>query len=269
VLMWSTFGLVYVFVPRWRATIGTPLPTRENWPAVLCFALASTSFVNALVRGQVATVLVIISSTPFIAAVAGRCCFRERIGRAMWLAALAGISGVAVATGGAVRGQQMTVNLWAIATAVSMASALLCSSRIRGGTCGLPSLGAAVASLIVLASGEASWPEINLSPSLTPSLTPMALDLRKLWMAFEGGIVMPAALGLLTLSTRYVPASNAGLFLLLETALAPLWIWSVFGEQPAPHAIAGGLLIVGAVLVHFLYTHRESQRRAMSEVLSR
>ena len=55
-------------------------------------------------------------------------------------------------------------------------------------------------------------------------------------------------MGLITMSTRLVSPVNAGLFLLLETALAPLWISLFLHEDPAPSAVAGGVIIVLAVV---------------------
>lgn len=56
---------------------------------------------------------------------------------------------------------------------------------------------------------------------------------------------------------RVVPAFEASLLLLLEPALNPVWSWIVHGEQPAPMAIAGGALIMGATA---LSTWRPSGR---------
>jgi drug/metabolite transporter (DMT)-like permease len=245
-LMWSAFLLIYLLVPRWRTVIGTPWPTRRNLAPTLCFAIASITFINALAHGAVATVLVIISSTPFIAALLARLLFAERVDRALLLAATAGLCGVAVVMADAPRGGSLQASYFAMATAVAMALAFLCSSRVTGGTVGLPSLGALAASLLVI--GLQLAPLDRIPALLAPT--------HGVWTLMEGALVMPLALGLLALSTRYVAASNTGLFLLLETALAPLWIWTMFGERPGIRVMLGGAIIIGAVLLHFVCTHR-------------
>lgn len=255
-LMWSMFFLIYLLVPRWRPIIGQPWPTRRNLAATFFFAVASITFINALARGAVATVLVIISSTPFISALLARLLFSERVDRVMLVAASIGICGVAVVMADAPYGGSMKANYFAIATAVAMALAFLCSSRVEGGTVGLPSLGAIIASLFVICT--------QLTPlDKIPSLLAPAGGV---WILIEGAIVMPLSLGLLALSTRYVAASNSGLFLLLETALAPFWIWTMFGEKPGPQVIIGGMIIIGAVLFHFIYTNRRAPLSAASPV---
>ena len=38
----------------------------------------------------------------------------------------------------------------------------------------------------------------------------------------------------------------------------PLWIWAAYGEAPATSAVAGGALIIGAVIGHFIYDAQRS-----------
>lgn len=253
-LMWLAFALVYALVPRWRAVIGKPWPTRSNLVATVFFAIASVTFVSALAHGAVATVLVIISSTPFVSALLARLLFAERLDRAVLMAAAIALCGVAVTISGAPSGGSMYANYFAMATSVAMAMAFLCSARVEGGTLGLPSLGGVVAALLV--AGLQLTPLDNIPALLAPT--------HGVWTLIEGALVMPLALGLLALSTRYVAASNTGLFLLLETALAPLWIWSRFGEPPGAQVMLGGAIIIAAVLFHSVYASRRTALPAVA-----
>lgn len=255
-LMWLAFVLVYALVPRWRPVIGKPWPTRSNLAATVFFAIASVTFVSALAHGAVATVLVIISATPFVSALLGRLLFAERLDRAVLMAAAIALCGVAVAMSGASAGGSMYANYFAMATAVAMALAFLCSARVEGGTVGLPSLGAVVAALLV----------VGLRLTALDDMPALLAPTHGVWTLIEGALVMPLALGLLALSTRYVAASNTGLFLLLETALAPLWIWTRFGEQPGAQVMLGGAIIIAAVLFHAVYTSRRAPLPAAAPV---
>lgn len=215
ICMWGICLLIWTFWRQSRSTIGTPWLTKDNILSTLFFCIASACFVNALNRGNVATVLVIISSTPFISALISRLLFKVAIDRSVMLAALAGIAGVAIVMSGRGLSGDGVANLYALATAVSMALAFIFTSRVSGGSAGLPSLGAMLASLIIML-----WPDANMVDSLK------VLSLAQYgWVIAEGALIMPLAMGLITLSTRFVSPANAGLFLLLETALAPLWMY--------------------------------------------
>ena len=55
---------------------------------------------------------------------------------------------------------------------------------------------------------------------------------------------------LLTRAMRQVTAIEAGLILLLEPALNPLWAWALQGENPGLPALAGGAIILTATAAH-------------------
>jgi drug/metabolite transporter (DMT)-like permease len=59
---------------------------------------------------------------------------------------------------------------------------------------------------------------------------------------------------LLTLGARLIPAAEIALLSLLEVALGPLWVWLARGEIPAPATLAGGCVILLAVLLAIMWT---------------
>jgi drug/metabolite transporter (DMT)-like permease len=52
---------------------------------------------------------------------------------------------------------------------------------------------------------------------------------------------------LMTKATRYLSASEVGLLSLVETILAPIWVWLGVGERPSELALVGGLVVLGAL----------------------
>jgi drug/metabolite transporter (DMT)-like permease len=247
-LMWAVVFAVWLLVPKSRAVLGVPWITRQNLLSVLFFCASSACFVNALNRGNVATVLVIISSTPFVSAIISRLFFATKIDKSLMVAAVVGMLGVVIVMSGRQAGVDATANYFALATAVCMALAFIFASRVEQGTLGLPSLGGVLASVVVPAFAG------------TGLLTTVA-DLHAeqwLWLVIEGALIIPVAMGLISLSTRYVPPANAGLFLLLETALAPLWIYVFLNEAPTPNAVIGGCIIIVAVISQTLQAKKQT-----------
>ncbi|HTJ95170.1 MAG TPA: DMT family transporter [Pararobbsia sp.] len=250
-LMWVVLATLYVCVPRLRALLGRPWPTRNNAIVVVCYSVSAIGFVQALLLGPVAMVLVIIASTPFMAALFAWLVNGERAPWPLLVAIAIGMLGVAIVVFSGAEGNSWAADLYALATAVSMALALVFSARVRGGTMGLPSIGGALASIIVCV----------VHPSVLTALHTLGHS-AWLWLFVEGAIVMPVSMGLLSLSTRFVPASVVGLFLLLETAFGPLWIWFAYGEAPSLSALIGGALIIGAVIGHFVCDSQRGPARA-------
>jgi drug/metabolite transporter (DMT)-like permease len=64
------------------------------------------------------------------------------------------------------------------------------------------------------------------------------------------GIVQTGlASALYSIAIRHVPALESNLILMLEPVLNPLWVFLVIGESPAPLALIGGAVVIGAIAV--------------------
>jgi drug/metabolite transporter (DMT)-like permease len=48
---------------------------------------------------------------------------------------------------------------------------------------------------------------------------------------------------------RLIPAAQSSLIGMLEIVLGPLWVWLALNERPGAASLAGGVLIVAALLV--------------------
>src|SRR5579885_1995266 len=53
----------------------------------------------------------------------------------------------------------------------------------------------------------------------------------------------------LTIGGRLIPAGEVALITLLEIVLGPLWVWTVLSERPSAATLAGGAIVLAAVLL--------------------
>jgi drug/metabolite transporter (DMT)-like permease len=65
-----------------------------------------------------------------------------------------------------------------------------------------------------------------------------------------GIVIIPASMTLLAFGTRLLPAPDIVLIMMVETVLAPFWIWLVLGEVPGQTTLIGGSIILTAVFIH-------------------
>ena len=79
-------------------------------------------------------------------------------------------------------------------------------------------------------------------------------------LLLSGLFVLPVAFGLIALGPRRLSAPETGLIMLLETALAPLWVWWALGEGANAEALIGGTVIVTALAVNSVLGLRETTR---------
>jgi len=60
---------------------------------------------------------------------------------------------------------------------------------------------------------------------------------------------MGVGLALLTIGARLIPPAQVAIISLLEVVLGPLWVWLAYDERPSVATVAGGLVVVTAVVV--------------------
>jgi len=53
---------------------------------------------------------------------------------------------------------------------------------------------------------------------------------------------------LVMVGARLIPAAEVALITLLEVVLAPLWVWLALAERPSAAALAGGCIVIAAVV---------------------
>jgi drug/metabolite transporter (DMT)-like permease len=199
-----------------------------------CFAVASISLVVALSYTSVAQTLVILSSTPLIAAVFGRVFLRETIGPATAVTIAVVMAGIAIMVSGSEASGSLLGDFFAALIAISYAGAIVISRRYEA-TRMMPAacLGAALATIFALVFA-------------TPlSVTAHALPLLFLFGAGQLGL----GLALFVTGVRLIPASHSALLAMLEPILGPVWVWLVLAERPAPTVLVGGSIVIASIIV--------------------
>jgi len=80
-----------------------------------------------------------------------------------------------------------------------------------------------------------------------------------LWIIFNGLILTPFAFWALATGPKYLSAAETGMFYLLETVLAPVWVWLVFTEEPPVPTLVGGAIILVALVWHSTHSMRREE----------
>lgn len=76
------------------------------------------------------------------------------------------------------------------------------------------------------------------------------------WVIFNGLLVTPIAFWCLATGPRYLSAAEVGMFYLLETILAPVWVWLLFNDRPSNQVLLGGFIVLAALIAHSLWMVR-------------
>ena len=75
------------------------------------------------------------------------------------------------------------------------------------------------------------------------------LPVRDAALAFtSGAVLLGVGLPIFNAAGRYVPAARTSLLLLSEIVLAPIWVWLIVDETPSGNTVAGGAVILVALV---------------------
>ncbi|HQY44650.1 MAG TPA: DMT family transporter [Paracoccaceae bacterium] len=234
VLVWRALigGAIILLYAR-RQERGRPMGW-QGWLMVLVGGLASVAFIAAFRMTYVANVTLIYAMSPFAAAALDRMIRGVRPDGALLRAAVLSVLGVTLIFAGGFGGVSWGGDLMA---GLMMGLFALYIVLIRAFPDAPALTAAAWSGLLPMAAGLALGVEI----------LPGARDV--FWLvAF--GLSFAVAVILFTEGARRVSAAEAGFYGGLEVPLAVLFAWVVLAETPPATTLAGGALIVGALVWH-------------------
>jgi DME family drug/metabolite transporter len=226
--------------------------TRRSFLVGVAYAATLVSFVFANRLTTSANAIYLQSTAPFFVLLLGPILLRERV-RSRDLPVIAAVLlGLALVMSGTdvpsrtapdpVRG-----NLLALVSGVSYAL-MLCGLRWlgRGGSNPHEALAAVVLGNVIACGA-----------TLAMALPVTGQDAGDwLLIGYLGVVQIALAYLLVTYGLRRVPALDASLLLLVETALNPLWTWLLLAEVPSTAAMAGGAVIIGATVLQTIVAAR-------------
>ncbi len=208
-----------------------------GWPGVVGGGLlgcAGLAHLQAMANTTIANSTFILGSIPFFTALFAWVLLKEKLQRRTLVAMLIAAVGLGVMVK---EGMQIGAGygiIMAILTAVCFSVyAVIVRSRRRVQM--LPSL--IVSSLVIMA-----FSAIVTKGDIKVSYHDALLCI--IWGAVLSGI----ANFLFLFASRHLAAAEVTLFMLLEFALAPIWVWWVVNETPSLWTVVGGALIMGAVV---------------------
>lgn len=218
-----------------------------GWPGVvvaLCFMTASICFVQALSMTSAANVILIEAAVPLAAALISWLALGEKIGRATWGAIAAVMIGVAlmVSDGSGTPGS-LAGNLLAVLICFVFAIAVVVTRRHSG---------VRMTPAVILATALAAMIAFTQSGDLGVSRLDMA------WLFAFGALNLGLGMALFVTGARLIPAANSALLGTLETVLGPIWVWLVHGEALSKVTLAGGFIVLAALMAHFYIESRRA-----------
>ncbi|SOC39650.1 EamA domain-containing membrane protein RarD [Rhizobium subbaraonis] len=222
------------------------IPGRAGLAAGVLYGINSLTFMLAVFNTTTANVVFILAFTSMFAALLSWLFLGERPSNATLATMAAMVCGVVLIVHDGLESGNFFGDAMAACSAFLLASAITIS-RKSGADMGFVPLVTAIvpglAGLLMLPGGSLQIEQ--------PA-----------FILFNGLVMIPLAFWCLATGPRYLSAPEVGMFYLLETVLAPIWVWIVFAEQPSGQTLVGGSILILALLCHSLWQMRSKAKAA-------
>jgi len=267
--LWSTAGVVTRHLERagtleqvfWRSFFAAAFvaaamaflrisPFRAGKPGLISaamWAVMFTAFVIALSMTTTANTLVMMSVSPFLTALLGKAYLHDPVPVRTWIAAAVAAVGLTWMFAGGLQMSARDVGGMLIALVIPAASAVnVVALRSAHSSLDLrPAvmMGAALSSLIAL-----------------PLALPLSASPKDVFLlAFLGIFQLGLPCLLLVMASRSLLGPELALLGLLEIVLGPLWAWLGAGEVPAYATLAGGAIVLAALVANEVFAYNAQQ----------
>lgn len=193
-------------------------------------------FILSLMRNTAANTFVLMSTGPFFVAVFGWVFLREAVPTRTWAAIAVALGGITLMFADGINAGRSLGNALALGVPTAFALNVVVLRRMRARVDMVPAVMIAGLISIVLA---------------LPFALPLEVSVRDLArLAPMGMVQLGAGCVLMTMATRYLSASEVGLLALIETILAPIWVWIGVGERPTGLELVGAAVVLGALVAN-------------------
>ncbi len=227
------------------------IPTGPGVTIIICQFFNTLLFCLGIAIAPVAIVLLGLATVPVFAAVFAWWIMGERTSILTWITICLVIFGIGVAVtgkaGGDMRFDPATVGGAVLGLGVGMVLAL--NFVVLRARPDLP---------IPLLIGCGA---LIIGGVSTLLVGPDAMQEGVIWpMLVTGGFILPVSFVALSVAARHTRASTVSLLMLLETVLAPVWVWLVIGEAPTARMILGGAIVIISLTLYLilLRPHRQA-----------
>ena len=217
----------------------------------LCLSISFSGYILALDQTSVANALFILAAAPFFAALLGRVLLSEHISWTTSLAMGMAALGLAVMAGNELAIGRGLGELFALAAALGLAG-LTITLRMRRSTDMLPAILFASLFATLFALTGMLWDGDSLI------LTPKDLSLSVSLGVFQVGL----GFMLYTAGSRHLPAVELTLLSLTEVIVGPILAWLGADEVPSVTTLAGGALILLAIVTLAVLGQRHQPAKA-------
>ncbi len=251
-----TFASAFVIWAIWRLFSSSAprlVPGKKGALVALLYGVGSIFFITAVYSTTTANLVFILAFNSMFAALLSWLFLGERLLRGTALAMAVMIAGIAIIVADSIGTAHLFGDLMAAGSALSVAAAITISRASKedmGFTALIGVILPFTVAAVVVFGGDGFRVE------------------HPWWLMLNGAVIMPLSFFCLASAPRYITGPEVAMFYLLETVLAPVWMWIIFYEMPTRNSIIGGIILVVALVAHSIWQLIEGRKRRVMRTVN-
>lgn len=249
-----TFLSALIIWSVWRSITPKAPKLIPGWSGLAVAALygiGSITFITGVYHTSTANLVFILAFNTMFAALLSWVFLKERPQPVTLVTMAVMVVGVLIIVGGSLGSGHLFGDFMALCSAFCIACAITIS-RASGKDMGFTALIGVIlpclVALFMVSKGgfqvEAPW-----------------------WILFNGAIIMPISFFCLANGPKYISGPEVAMFYLLETVLAPVWVWMVFSEIPSRNSLIGGVILIVALVFHSMWQLHQGRKRRIARAV--
>lgn len=234
--MFLMCAVMVLLVVRYRgATIVRVISV--GWSGIIAgimLAAAAITFLQSLTHTTVANTLFVLAAIPFVTAGLAWIFLKERPNSATLITMVVAFAGIVIMIGEGFTIGAAYGNVMALLTTLSFSIYAVLVRRNRQ----VDMLPAILISTLIIMVVVALMRQGELE-----------ISRQDLWLCLLwGGVMSGFTSACFIVASRHIVAAELTIFMLLEFALGPVWVWLFVNESPSRWTLVGGTLVICAVL---------------------
>ncbi|AXX88675.1 EamA family transporter [Arcobacter suis] len=234
-------SMISTFLFKEKAVLKKALNT--NLPMmIVCATLMGTSnifFITAVKTTTVANVVIIFSTAALFSALFAYLFYKEKITKNIIIASFFMFVGLFIIFNDKLEIGSIEGNIYALFCTALFATSYVLLSRYKD------------MNRVVLTA----FSGLALSIIAFFFCDELAIDFKTLTVVMIMGLLIsPISRVLLGTGAKYIRASEVSLLMIIETIMAPIWVWIFLNEVPSSYTFIGGSIIIATLIINSIYT---------------
>lgn len=220
-------------------------------PIVLCglfFGTSNIFFISAIKTTSVANTVMILSTSPLFSALFAYLFYKEKSTKNIYISSFFIFIGLYIIFSSQLGSADMIGNIYALLCVMLFSLAFVFLSHYKN-----------INRFAVTAFSGFFTAFFSFI-----FVTDLTIDVHALYILLLAGLfISPISRVFMGIGTKNLPASEVGLLMIIETIMAPIWVWLVLKEIPASSTFTGGSLILFTLFLNSLYVLKINRHKSI------